>query len=158
MLASLGMVLNQTFGYYAAQTLGATEMGLMMGLTPLLTVLFSIWLLRERPTWGAVLGALLSLLGLSILLGQGDPTRLFTQGIHIGSVYMLISAGTYALYSVLLKKWDLPVADPLCRYPHFGALTLALDAGYRPARCQPYRHLYEPAAGDDGWPCHHPAG
>ncbi len=106
-LALLGMVLNQTFGYYAAQTMGATEMGLMMGLTPLLTVLFSIWLLRERPTWGAILGALLSIMGLAILLGQGDPTRLFTHGIQIGSVYMLLSAGTYALYSVLLKKWDL---------------------------------------------------
>ena len=50
MLALLGMVLNQTFGYYAAQTLGATEIGLMMGLTPLMTVLLSIWLLRGRPT------------------------------------------------------------------------------------------------------------
>jgi len=106
-LALLGMVLNQTFGYYAAQTLGATEIGLMMGLTPLMTVLLSIWLLRERPTWGALLGGVISILGLAILLGQGDPTRLFTQGIHIGSVYMLLSAGTYALYSVLLKKWDL---------------------------------------------------
>lgn len=106
-LALLGMVLNQTLGYYAAQTLGATEIGLMMGLTPLMTVLLSIWLLRERPTWGALLGGLISIQGLTILLGQGDPSRLFTQGIHIGSVYMLLSAGTYALYSVLLKKWDL---------------------------------------------------
>lgn len=106
-LALLGMVLNQTLGYYAAQTLGATEIGLMMGLTPLMTVLLSIWLLRERPTWGALLGGLISILGLTILLGQGDPSRLFTQGIHIGSVYMLLSAATYALYSVLLKKWDL---------------------------------------------------
>ncbi|MFB3241152.1 DMT family transporter [Aeromonas salmonicida] len=106
-LALLGMVLNQTLGYYAAQTLGATEIGLMMGLTPLMTVPLSIWLLRERPTWGALLGGLISILGLTILLGQGDPSRLFTQGIHIGSVYMLLSAGTYALYSVLLKKWDL---------------------------------------------------
>lgn len=106
-LALLGMVLNQTLRYYAAQTLGATEIGLMMGLTPLMTVLLSIWLLRERPTWGALLGGLISILGLTILLGQGDPSRLFTQGIHIGSVYMLLSAGTYALYSVLLKKWDL---------------------------------------------------
>ncbi len=72
-----------------------------------MTVLLSIWLLRERPTWGALLGGVISILGLAILLGQGDPTRLFTQGIHIGSVYMLLSAGTYALYSVLLRKWDL---------------------------------------------------
>lgn len=107
MLALLGMVLNQTFSYYAAQTLGATEIGLMMGLTPLLTVLLSIWLLRERPTWGALVGGILSIAGLAILLGQGDPTRLFSHGIQIGSVYMLISALTYALYSVLLKKWDL---------------------------------------------------
>ncbi|WP_265449730.1 DMT family transporter, partial [Aeromonas salmonicida] len=110
-LALLGMVLNQTLGYYAAQTLGATEIGLMMGLTPLMTVLLSIWLLRERPTWGALLGGLISILGLTILLGQGDPSRLFTQGIHIGSVYMLLSAGTYALYSVLLKKWDLGLGN-----------------------------------------------
>ncbi len=54
-----------------------------------------------------MLGGVLSLLGLAILLGHGDPARLFTQGIHIGSLYMLLSAGTYALYSVLLKKWDL---------------------------------------------------
>jgi len=74
MLALLGMVLNQTFGYYAAQTLGATEIGLMMGLTPLMTVLLSIWLLRERPTWGALIGGVISI---------------------------------YALYSVLLKRWDL---------------------------------------------------
>lgn len=107
MLALLGMVLNQSFGYYAAQTLGATEIGLMMGLTPLMTVLLSIWLLRERPTWGALLGGVISLFGLAILLGQGDPARLFTQGIHIGYVYMLLSAATYALYSVLLKRWDL---------------------------------------------------
>lgn len=107
MLALLGMVLNQTFGYYAAQTLGATEIGLMMGLTPLMTVLLSIWLLRECPTWGALLGGVISLFGLAILLGQGDPGRLFTQGIHQGYVYMLLSAATYALYSVLLKRWDL---------------------------------------------------
>ncbi|PJG59031.1 DMT family transporter [Aeromonas cavernicola] len=106
-LAFLGMVLNQTFGYYAAQTLGATEMGLMMGLTPLFTVLLSIVVLRERPTWGALFGGVLSIAGLAILLGQGEPTRILTQGIHMGSGYMLLSAGTYALYSVLLKKWDL---------------------------------------------------
>lgn len=111
MLALLGMVLNQSFGYYAAQTLGATEIGLMMGLTPLMTVMLSIWLLRERPTWGALLGGVISILGLTILLGQGDPSRLFTQGIHIGYVYMLLSAATYALYCVLLKRWDLGLSS-----------------------------------------------
>jgi drug/metabolite transporter (DMT)-like permease len=107
MLALLGMVLNQTFGYYAAQTLGATEIGLMMGLTPLLTVLLSAWVLHERPSWGALLGGLISLLGLLVLLGQGNPAQLLQQGVQAGSLYMLMSALTYALYSVLLKRWQL---------------------------------------------------
>lgn len=111
MLALLGMVLNQTFGYYAAQTLGATEIGLMMGLTPLMTVMLSIWLLRERPTWGALLGGIISIFGLTILLGQGDPARMFTQGIHVGYVHMLLSAATYALYCVLLRRWDLGLSS-----------------------------------------------
>lgn len=106
-LALLGMVLNQTFGYYAAQTIGATEIGLMMGFTPLLTVLLSIVLLAERPTWGALLGGVLSLFGLTILLGQGEIRSLFANGIEIGAIYMLLSASTYALYCVLLKKWPL---------------------------------------------------
>lgn len=106
-LALMGMVLNQTFGYYAAETLGATEMGLMMGLTPLMTVGLSVWLLRERPTWGALLGGSVSLIGLVELLSHGDPSALFTHGIGIGYVYMLLSALTYALYCVLLKRWVL---------------------------------------------------
>src|SRR5690606_5018380 len=81
-LALLGMVLNQTLGYYAAQTLGAAERGLMLGLRPLMTVLLSIWLLRERPTGGALLGRRTSSRGLTSWLGQGDPSRLFAQGIH----------------------------------------------------------------------------
>lgn len=111
-LALLGMVLNQLLGNYAAQTLGATEIGLMMGLTPLITVLLSIWLLRERPTWGALLGGVISILGLAILLGQGDPSRLFTQGIHVAYVYMLLSAAVYALYSVTCKILDKPEEAP----------------------------------------------
>ncbi|MGL5948711.1 MAG: DMT family transporter [Aeromonas sp.] len=106
-LALLGMVLSQSMGYTAAQTLSATEMGLMMGLTPLLTVLLSMWLLGESPTKGAVSGGALSLLGLLILLGQGNPLGLLTHGINIGSFYMLLAASSYALYGVLLKRWQL---------------------------------------------------
>ncbi|QFI54594.1 DMT family transporter [Aeromonas simiae] len=106
-LALLGMVLNQTLGYCAAKTLGATEIGLMMGLTPLMTVLLSSLLLREPPTWGALLGGVLSLCGLAVLLGQGDPLSVLRHGIAIGDIYMLLSAFTYALYSVLLRRWTL---------------------------------------------------
>lgn len=158
-LALLGLVLNQLFGYYAALTMGATEMGLMMGLTPLITVLLSIWLLREHPTWGALLGGVVSILGLVILLGQGDPGQLITQGIHIGSVYMLLSAATYALYSVLLRRWDLGLdnwimlyGQVLCsllfltpfyllvdgHWPERGALWLILYAGIPTSALSPW--------------------
>ena len=115
-LALLGMVLNQTFGYYAATTLGATEISLIMGLTPLMTVALSSLLLRERPTWGALLGGLVSLGGLMILLGQGDPMALLVHGVSVGYVYMLLSALTYALYSVLLRRWRLGIDNWMMLY------------------------------------------
>ena len=43
----------------------------MMGLTPLMTVLLSIWLLRERAHLGRPARGVISLFGLAILLGQG---------------------------------------------------------------------------------------
>lgn len=108
-LALVGMVLYQSLAYFAAATSSATSMGMIAALTPLVTILLSGFLLDEVPTWGTVSGGVLSLAGLVILMSQGHPARLLTDGVVFGDLLMLVAAIAYAFYGVLLKRWALPL-------------------------------------------------
>lgn len=109
-LALLGMVLNQSLGYYAAQSISAVNIGIHNALIPLLTLLLSLWLLREPSTLGMLSGALLSLSGLLWLVSAGQPGRLLAQGMGHGDTLMLLAVFCYALYGVLHKRWALPLS------------------------------------------------
>ena len=110
MLGFLAMCLFQSLSYLAAETTTATNMAVFTALTPLLTVLLSALLLRETPTVGMIGGGMLSLAGLVHLVSGGDPAALLRNGVHPGDPLMFVAALVYALYGVLLKRWDLPVA------------------------------------------------
>ncbi|MGL5006662.1 MAG: DMT family transporter [Plesiomonas sp.] len=84
------------------------NIGIITSLIPLMTVLISLLLLAEKPTIGIILGTVLSLYGILYLVSCGDIIRLLHQGIGIGELLLLTGSGAYALYSVLLKKWQLP--------------------------------------------------
>jgi drug/metabolite transporter (DMT)-like permease len=105
----LGMVLFQSMAYYAAASTSATNMGLIGSLMPLNTILFSTLLLKERPTTSLILGAVLSMFGILILVTKGAPFNLMNQGIAIGDGLMLIGTIAYGAYSVLLRKWAVPL-------------------------------------------------
>ncbi|WP_087016880.1 DMT family transporter [Thaumasiovibrio subtropicus] len=106
-LAGLGMVLNQTLGYYAAHTTTATNMALIMALVPLLSLFMSAQLLGQRIKGRALVGTAISLGGLAFMLSRGELAQLFSQGMVLGDALMLGAATTYALYCVLLKRWSL---------------------------------------------------
>ncbi|MES2237669.1 MAG: DMT family transporter [Pseudomonadota bacterium] len=105
----LGMVLFQSLAYYAAASTSATNMGLIGSLMPLNTMLFSALLLKERPTTSLIVGAALSMFGILILVTKGLPFNLMNQGIAIGDGLMLIGTIAYGAYSVLLRKWAVPL-------------------------------------------------
>ncbi len=109
-LGFLAMCLFQSLSYLAAETTTATNMAVFTALTPLLTVMLSAILLRETPTAGMIGGGVLSLAGLVYLVSGGDPAALLRSGVHPGDPLMFVAALVYALYGVLLKRWDLPVA------------------------------------------------
>ena len=109
----LGMVIFQSLAYYAAASTSATNMGLIGSLMPLNTMLFSTLILKERPTVFLVVGAILSMFGILILVTKGHalghPLDLMNQGIAIGDGLMLIGTIAYGAYSVLLRKWAVPL-------------------------------------------------
>jgi drug/metabolite transporter (DMT)-like permease len=110
-LGMLGMVLYQCLAYIAAQTTTATNMGIVVSLVPLLAVGLSVLLLGEAATVGGVVGGILSLLGLIYLLSHGQPAALLSHGPVLGDCLMLIASLAYAGYSVLLKRWAIPLVN-----------------------------------------------
>jgi len=108
-LGLLGMAAYQGLAYYAAETTSATKMGFVVSLVPLLTMALSSLLLAEAPTLGMVGGGALSLLGLLLLLGQGDPLAPFGGGLVPGDGLMLIACVAYSGYGVLLRRWKMPL-------------------------------------------------
>jgi drug/metabolite transporter (DMT)-like permease len=123
-LGFLAMVLNQDLGYKAAETTSATNMGIIVSLMPVLTIGCAALILRERPSRMMLAGAVLSLLGLFILIAQGEPSRLLTHGIRAGDALMLVAVFAYALYGVLLRHWSIPLSPWLSLYMQivFGVL------------------------------------
>ncbi|SIO42630.1 DMT family transporter [Paraburkholderia phenazinium] len=105
-LGFLGMALFQCLAYQAAKTTTATSMAVITSLVPLLTMLLSVLFLREAPTVGMLCGGLLSLVGLVYLVSSGNPAALLSGCGHVGDLLMLIAALAYALYGVLLRRWN----------------------------------------------------
>ena len=108
-LGALGMALYQGLTYVAAATTTATNMGIITAMVPLLTIILGSLVLRERPAATAVLGGALSLAGLGVLLGEGNPLRLLEVGGSFGDALMGLAALAYAMYGVLLRRWPLPI-------------------------------------------------
>ena len=108
-LGFLAMCLFQSLSYLAAGSTTATNMAVFTALSPLLTVALSALMLGERPTIGMVGGGILSIVGIVYLVSAGDLASLVRDGVHPGDALMLLAGLVYALYSVLLKRWNLPV-------------------------------------------------
>lgn len=125
-LGLLGMVLYQSLAYYAAHSVSALFMGIIVSLIPLLTILISIVLLRIAPTVGVAIGSVLSFGGLIWLVSAGHPGELLQHGIGKGELMMFAAAASYALYGVLTKRWmiDLPNWQSLYVQILFGVVLL----------------------------------
>lgn len=106
-LAVLGMAIYQSLAYFAATITTATNMGIILSLVPIVTLAMSIITLGNRLTMGALIGAVLSFIGVLFVVSQGSLAILMAHGVNMGDLMMLIATTAYAIYSTLLKKWKL---------------------------------------------------
>ena len=103
------MVLYQGLGYTAAHYTSATNMGIINAFIPIFTIFVSMFLLKEIPNRFAIVGSILSFLGLLYVMAQGNLAGLIQSGGHLGDVMMVIAVFFYAFYGVFLKKWQLNI-------------------------------------------------
>ncbi|UAW97934.1 DMT family transporter [Halopseudomonas nanhaiensis] len=125
-LAGLSISSYNTLLYLAAQSTTAINITLVNTGLPVAAFVWSIVLLRQWPTWMTLLGAATSFAGLLVILTLGEPARLLTLSFNPGDVIMVVAVLTWGLYSVLLRKWMLPVPGmvQLCAMLLFGVPLL----------------------------------
>lgn len=109
-LGVLGMAIYQGLAYSAAHYTSATNMGIILALLPLTTLALAVMVLGDALTAGALAGGLLSIVGVLLVVGHGSLMHLADQGIGIGDVMMFGAMFAYAIYCVLLRRWQLPLA------------------------------------------------
>jgi len=115
-LGVLGMAVYQSLAYFAAAITSATNMGIILSLMPLMSLALAIISLGQRLTFGALIGAVVSFVGVLVVVSAGDLGALLHHGVNGGDAMMLIATLAYALYSTLLKKWQLRLPPLLLLY------------------------------------------
>ncbi|KAF0842836.1 drug/metabolite transporter (DMT)-like permease [Methylovorus glucosotrophus] len=108
-LGFLSMAFYQCLSYWAADTSTATSMAIITAMTPLATLLASSLLLRDPPSAEMLLGAGIAFFGTTYLISAGSPSTLWHGHWRMGDLLMLGAVTSYAVYSVLLKYWKLPL-------------------------------------------------
>lgn len=101
LMALLGMVGCPVTLYLALRFTTATSTSLINGASPLVTALLTGWILGARLTQSQFAGALLSLLGVLLVVGTGENSQLSDFSLNQGTLIMLVNIVMWGLYSVL---------------------------------------------------------
>lgn len=108
-LSALSISTYNTLLYLAAQSTTAINITLVNTGLPVAAFIWTLIILHELPTRATVLGAMLSFCGLLVILTTGQPQRLLELEFNPGDLIMIIAVLAWGLYSVLLRRWMLPV-------------------------------------------------
>lgn len=104
-LGGLGIAGYNSLLYSAALTTPAINISLVNTCLPMAAFLGAGLLLGEWPSRRAWWGMLVAVVGLLILLGQGQWNRLASLSFNHGDLIMLLAVVDWALYSLLLRRW-----------------------------------------------------
>lgn len=103
LLGALGMWICGAFVYIAADTTTATNLGLIYAGAPVLIMLLSATLFRERLGAAQVIGAALALTGVLAIIARGELRNIVALSFTIGDLWAVTAASCWAIYSVLMR-------------------------------------------------------
>jgi len=106
----LGVYAFSTLNYLGLQTISASRAGMISAGIPIMILLFTPFILKEKIKTKAWTGALVSIVGVMVLI-QGKSSNLIESSI-VGDVEILLSCVAWGLYTVFGKKYGKNI-DPL---------------------------------------------
>ena len=104
MLALTGVAMFNTLLYSGLQSTVALNGFLIQSTMPVLIMLFSFFLFRDKINHLQGVGVALSLAGVVMVIARGDIEVLRSLSLNRGDILIFIAAIGYAVYSVMLRK------------------------------------------------------
>lgn len=129
-LGLLGSALFPTLMYLAAAHTSAINMGVIQALMPVMALGLAMVLFGQTFSPVVWIGALVSLLGVAVVVTQGNPARLIAQGINPGDAIMLAATACFALYSTLVRKWRNGLPQVTCLFLQATSASIVLAAPF----------------------------
>lgn len=90
--------------FEALKTTTAVNSAAIFTLVPAFAALFSVLLMRERPSARRTTALLLGMLGALWVVLRGEPSRLARLELAAGDAWFLLGTASLALYAVLVKR------------------------------------------------------
>jgi len=103
-LALLGMAMFHSLLYEAVHTTTAINATLILAISPILIPTAARVILGQRQTRGELLGALVSALGVVVIVARGEWSVLRELAFTRGDLLMLGATAAWSLYSVILRR------------------------------------------------------
>jgi len=97
----LGVASNQMFFFHGLSLTSPIDASIIITAVPVMVLIFSTFLLKEKITLNKFLGIILGGIGAVILIWYGN--RSVGTSSVLGNIFVLINACSYALYMVLVK-------------------------------------------------------
>lgn len=103
-IGAVGLTLCQGMIYVGLNFTDATTAGIIMALSPVMTMVLARIVLGEAlGPWQAV-GAVLALAGMVVIVTRGDPAALLRMELNKGELLVVGSALCWAVYTVMLRR------------------------------------------------------
>lgn len=103
-VGTIGLALCQGMMYHGLNQTDATTAGIIMALSPMMTMVLARIVLGEPLGLWQAIGALIALAGMFVIIVRGDMSALLSLQFSAGELWIVGSAFTWGLYTVLLRR------------------------------------------------------
>ncbi|TCR61210.1 DMT family transporter [Bosea sp. BK604] len=104
MIGAIGLTLCQGMIFTGLNYTNATTAGIIMALSPIMTMVLARFVLGEPLGPAKALGAALALIGMVVIVARGDLSMLLRLQFNPGELWIVGSALCWGLYTVLLRR------------------------------------------------------
>ena len=96
--------------YLGARYTTATNISLVVAAMPVMTILFSWFMIKEKPYLLQLMGVMISLAGMLVIICKGSLAHLLTLSFNPGDLLIVVSIASWAFYSVMLKTREIQMS------------------------------------------------